>query len=125
ERRGWGAVLSPRGRGGARGRGTVATPPLLAFQGWGLERQLGPDRRALIQSLRDDIEAMQKALPEKFAYVHGVRDVEQPVNPKINLRGSPYRLGDEGPRGLLSIFCNDEPRLFTKSSGRLELPGPI
>jgi mono/diheme cytochrome c family protein len=100
-------------------------PALLVFGGWGLERQLGPDRRALIQSLRDDIEAMQKALPEKFAYVHGVRDVEKPVNPKINLRGSPYRLGDEVPRGFLSIFGNDEPRLFTKGSGRLDLADAI
>ena len=48
-----------------------------------------------------------------------------PVNPKINLRGSPYRLGDEVPRGFLSIFGNDEPRLFTKGSGRLELADAI
>ena len=36
------------------------------------------DRRALIEGLRKDIEAMEKALPPKFTYVHGVRDVEKP-----------------------------------------------
>ncbi|HKW03176.1 MAG TPA: DUF1549 and DUF1553 domain-containing protein, partial [Vicinamibacterales bacterium] len=105
--------------------GKVPNPPLLAFSGWGLERQLGPDRRALIQALRDDIETMQKALPEKFAYVHGVQDTAKIVQPKINLRGSPYRLGDEVPRGFLSIFGGDEPRSFTKGSGRAELADAI
>ncbi len=100
-------------------------PALLVFNGWGLERQLGPDRRALIQALRDDVESMEKAMPEKFAYVHGVRDVEKPVQPKINLRGSPYRLGDEVPRGFLSVFGGDEPREFIKGSGRLELADAI
>ena len=100
-------------------------PALLVFRGWGLERQLGPDRRASIQALRDDIDAMQKALPEKFAYVHGVRDVEKPTQPKINLRGSPYRLGDEVPRGFLTVLSGDEPRTFTKGSGRLELANAI
>jgi hypothetical protein len=105
--------------------GQVAKPPLLSFSGWGLERQLGPDRQALIQGLRDDIEAMQKALPEKFAYVHGVRDVEKPANLKIGIRGSPFRLGDEVPRGFLSILSGDEPPTFTKGSGRLELAEAI
>jgi mono/diheme cytochrome c family protein len=105
--------------------GQAPKPALLSFFGWGLERQLGPDRRALIQALRDDIDAMQKALPEKYAYVHGVQDVATPVQPKINLRGSPYRLGDEVPRGFLSIFSDDEPRTFTKGSGRLELADAI
>ncbi len=105
--------------------GKTPNPPLLSFSGWGLERQLGPDRRALVQALRDDIEAMQKALPEKFAYVHGVRDAEKIVQPKINLRGSPYRLGDEVPRGFLSIFGGDEPRTFSQGSGRAELADAI
>jgi hypothetical protein len=62
---------------------------LLSFAGWGLERQLGPDRRALIQALRDDIEAMEKAMPEPYPYVHGVHDLSRPpVNLKVAIRGS-------------------------------------
>ena len=101
--------------------GQVPKPALLAFRGWGLERQLGPDRQALVQALRDDIDAMRKALPDKFAYVHGVRDVEKPANLKVSLRGSPYRFGEEAPRGFLSVLSGDEPVTFTKGSGRLEL----
>ena len=101
--------------------GQPSKPALLSFSGWGLERQLGPDRQALVQALRDDVAAMEKSLPEKYPYVHGVQDVEQPANLKVALRGSPYRFGDEVPRGFLSILSGDEPILFTKGSGRLEL----
>jgi hypothetical protein len=105
--------------------GQPGKPPLLSFRGWGLERQLGPDRRALIEALRADIETMRKALPDKFAYVHGVRDLpgRPPENLKVNLRGSVYRLGDEAPRGFLSVLSpNPEaPVKFNSGSGRLEL----
>ncbi len=103
--------------------------PLLAFRGWGLERQLGPDRRALIEALRADIAAMKKALPEKFAYVHGVRDLpgRPPENLKVNIRGSVFRLGEEAPRGFLTVLSPkpDEPVTFTNGSGRLELARTI
>jgi mono/diheme cytochrome c family protein len=114
---------------------SLATPgmpdhaPLLAFDGWGLERQLGPDRRALIDALRADIETMKKALPDKFAYIHGVRDRPDraPENLKINIRGSVSRLGDEAPRGFLSVLSpsSDDPLKFTNGSGRLELARTI
>ena len=109
--------------------GQAGKSALLSFQGWGLERQLGPDRRALIEGLRADIESMKKALPEKFAYVHGVRDLpgRPPENLKVNLRGSVYRLGDEAPRGFLSVLSpnSDDPVKFTSGSGRLDLARTI
>src|SRR5215475_258158 len=40
-------------------------PGLLAFRGWGLERQLSADRRAYINALRADIAALRKAQPPK------------------------------------------------------------
>ena len=54
-----------------------------------------------------------------------------PENARINLAGNPHMLGDEAPRGFLSLIKTDKPlkfahrRLigfgFQKSSGRLEL----
>jgi hypothetical protein len=102
-----------------------AKAALLVFRGWGLERQLGPDRRSLIDSLRADIKAMRDALPEKYAYIHGVRDVEKPVDLKVSVRGSAFRLGEDAPRGFLSILTPGEPLRFTKGSGRLELAEAI
>jgi hypothetical protein len=36
---------------------------------------------------------MEKALPPKYAYVHGVRDVEAPADLKVHLRGKPDAAG--------------------------------
>jgi cytochrome c553/mono/diheme cytochrome c family protein len=104
--------------------GKPQRPGLLRFTGWGLEQRLGGDRRALIEGLRKDVEAMQKALPEKYAYVHGVKDVEKPVDLKVHLRGNPMRLGDTVPRGFLSVMT-PERITFAKGSGRLELARTI
>jgi cytochrome c553/plasmid stability protein len=105
--------------------GKPARPGLLRFTGWGLERRLGGDRRALIEGLRKDIEAMAKALPPKYAYVHGVRDLESPVDLKVHVRGSPMRLGDVVPRGFVSVLGPGERVTFSKGSGRLELARSI
>jgi len=99
-------------------------PGLLRFRGWGLEQRLGVDRRMLIESLRKDIEAAQKKLENRYAYVHGVQDVEKPVDLQVHLRGNPLRLGDAVPRGFLSVL-SPERITFSKGSGRLELARTI
>ncbi|HEY1909929.1 MAG TPA: DUF1553 domain-containing protein, partial [Vicinamibacterales bacterium] len=100
-------------------------PGLLAFRGWGLERQLSAERRRYIDGLRTEIAALRKAQPPKYAFVHGVADVEAPVNLKVSKRGSPYNLGDEEPRHFLSVLSPGDPVPFTKGSGRLELADDI
>ena len=100
-------------------------PGLLVFRKWGLERQLSADRRRYVDALRTDIEALRKAQPPKYAFVHGVGDVEKPVNLKISRRGSPYNLGPEEPRHFLAILSEGDPAPFAKGSGRLELADAI
>jgi mono/diheme cytochrome c family protein len=100
-------------------------PGLLAFRGWGLERQLSADRRRYIDALRSDIEALRKAQGPKYAFVHGVGDVEKPVNLRVSKRGSPFNLGDEVPRHFLSVLSEGTPAPFEKGSGRLELADAI
>ena len=120
----WGDVfrqnLDPDDAPGKPGR-----PGLLRFTGWGLDQRLGDDRRTLIAALRKDIEAMEKALPPKFAFVHGVRDLEAPTDIKVHLRGNPNRLGDEVPRGFVSVLSPGDRLAFTAGSGRLELARAI
>jgi mono/diheme cytochrome c family protein len=101
-------------------------PGLLAFRGWGLERQLSADRRRYIDGLREEIEKLRKDQPAKYAFVHGVGDVDKPVNLKVSKRGSPYNLGDEEPRHFLSVLSGEGgPAPFSKGSGRLELADAI
>lgn len=108
--------------------GRDVRPALLFFSGWGLEQRLGPDRRALIADLRNDIAAMRKTLPERYAYIHGVKDVEKPVDLPVAIRGNPFRSGEVVPRGFLTVLNpepNGKPLQFTKGSGRLELADAI
>ena len=121
----WSDVFARDLESTAAAENVVPKPGLLAFSGWGLERQLGPDRRALIQGLRDDIAAMEKAMPEPYPYVHGVADIEKPVNLKVAIRGSAYRSGQEIPRGYLTVLGSGPRRTFTNGSGRLELAETI
>jgi len=100
-------------------------PGLLSFRGWGLERQLSADRRRYVDALRDDIDKLRKEQPAKYAFVHGVGDVEKPVNLRVSRRGSPYNLGDEEPRHFLSILSSGAPPPFSEGSGRLELANAI
>ena len=101
------------------------TPGLLAFRGWGLERQLSPERHAYLEALRNDIEAARKALPPKYPFIHGVRDADQLVDLPVSLRGSPYNLGETQKRHFLSILTDGKPEAFQHGSGRMELAEAI
>ena len=103
----------------------VSRPGLLRFSGYTLERWLGADRRVYLEELRKDIESMQKALPAKYAYVHGVRDIEKPVEQKLHVRGNPMREGEVVPRRFVQVLSPAEPIALTKGSGRLELAETI
>ena len=100
-------------------------PGLLAFRGWGLERQLSAERRAYLTALREDIESFKKAMPAQYPYVHGVADREKPVDLPVSLRGNPNNQGEVVPRGFLSVLSQDSRLCFTKGSGRLELADAI
>jgi mono/diheme cytochrome c family protein len=100
-------------------------PGLLRFNGWTLERWLGADRRRYMEDLRTDIAAMKKSQPEKFAYVHGVRDIEKPVEQKFHIRGNPMRESDPVPRRFLMVLSGETPKPLTTGSGRLDLAEAI
>ncbi len=100
-------------------------PGVLLFRGWGLERQLSGDRRTHVEALRNDLKTLKSNLPPKYAYVHGVADMEKPAPMQVNVRGNPMRLGDEVPRRFLSVLSEGVPAPFEKGSGRLELAETI
>lgn len=100
-------------------------PGLLAFRGWGLERQLSAEGRAYLAALREDIETFRKKMPDQYPYVHGVADREKPVDLPVSLRGNPNSLGEVIPRGFLSVLSPESRLCFSKGSGRLELADAI
>ncbi len=81
--------------------------------------------RAALKARRDELERLKREAPAKYAVVHGVADASAPVNLKVHLRGNPANLGDEVPRGFLSVLSDDRTRAFRDGSGRLELARAI
>jgi hypothetical protein len=100
-------------------------PGLLAFRGWGLEQRLSPERRAYLKALKDDIEAMNKDMDPAVPYAHAVSEAAKPVNLKVHVRGNPFNLGDEVPRGFPAVLSPSDPVRFEKGSGRMELAEAI
>ncbi len=100
-------------------------PGLLAFRGWGLERQLSAERRAYLTALREDIAEMRKSMPAEYPYAHGVADVDKLSVMQVNVRGNPFNLGAAAPSGFLQVLAKDEPPRFNKGSGREELADAI
>jgi len=100
-------------------------PGLLAFRGWGLERQISPEKRAYLDALKADIETTKKELPPKYPFIHGVSDEPKPVDLPVSKRGNPYTLGDVQPRHFLSALVDGKPEAFTKGSGRMDLAEAI
>jgi uncharacterized protein DUF1553/uncharacterized protein DUF1549/cytochrome c len=100
-------------------------PGLLAFRGWGLERQLSAEARANLAALREEIENFRKKMPAQYPYVHGVADQDKPVDLPVSLRGNPSNPGEVIPRGFLSVLSTEGRVCFSKGSGRLELADSI
>ena len=87
-----------------------------------VDRWLQGPYREHLDFLRQVITVAEKALPERYPFLHALTDSEKPRNEKVHLRGNRATLGEEAPRGWLAILSKPEqPELFSKGSGRLEL----
>ena len=111
------AMMAAGGRGGK--------PGVLLFRGWGLESRIGAEPQAQMATVRNDIEAARKKLEPTYPFLHGVEDVEHPVNLPVAIRGNPENLGPEVPRHFLSMLSEGDPAPFAKGSGRMQLAQDI
>jgi mono/diheme cytochrome c family protein len=103
----------------------IPDPGRFVVKEYGLERHLSPEAAEYLAGLKTELEALKKALPEQYPFIHGASDAEKIQNTKVNLRGSPYNLGDEVPRHFLSVLSPGDPVPFAKGSGRMELAESI
>src|SRR5207302_7212893 len=67
----------------------------------------------------------KKEAPSKYPVTHSLAEGTSPANMRVHLRGNPEALGDEAPRGFLSILGRDGTPAFGQGSGRLELARAI
>ncbi|MFO0951315.1 MAG: PSD1 and planctomycete cytochrome C domain-containing protein [Isosphaeraceae bacterium] len=90
-----------------------------------VEKSLPPESKARLKELRDQLARMKKQAPPQYPVVHSLADADKPANLKVHIRGNPENLGEEAPRGFLSVLASDGKRTFDKGSGRLQLARAI
>ena len=98
---------------------------VLFFGDGKIERWLSGEWKAHLEAMRGRLAALKKELPPQFPFLHAIRDVAQPANLRVHIRGSAENLGEEAPRRFLAILCQGEPQAFRQGSGRLELAEAI
>jgi len=100
-------------------------PGVLMFRGWGLESRVGAQAQVQLNAVKADIDEARKKLDPKYQYVHGVTDLEKPVDLPLAIRGNPENLGPTVPRHFLSLLSPGDPAPLAAGSGRMELAEDI
>jgi hypothetical protein len=95
------------------------------YAGDQIDRWLSGEWKTHLDELRGELKRHKDALPPPYPFLHGIGEAALPVNLRVNLRGSPYNLGEEVPRRFPAVLSNGEPAPFTHGSGRLELAETI
>jgi uncharacterized protein DUF1553/uncharacterized protein DUF1549/cytochrome c len=90
-----------------------------------VERFLSGVWKQHLDGLRADLARLKSEVPPAYPYAHVIADAEKPKNERIRIGGSEENLGEEAPRGFLTILCGGDPKPFQKGSGRLELAEAI
>ena len=104
----------PAGRRRRGGRSGTAGPGCWCFATGRSSAGSAATAAATSKSCAATSRRLPKALPEKYAYVHGVRDLEKPVAQKLHIRGNPMREGEEVPRRFLQVLSAGDPRPLTQ-----------
>jgi len=78
-----------------------------------------------LDALRAKVDALKKAAPPLYPYLHAIADLSSPKNLKVHLRGSPYNFGDEVPRRFPEVLSPPDGKPLLDGSGRLALAETI
>ena len=90
-----------------------------------IEDYLQGEWREHLQTLRAEAAALKKALPEKYPFLHALRDAKKNTPQHIYLRGDRANPGAVVEPHFVSILCGGAPPKFTHGSGRLDLANAI
>ena len=72
-------------------------------------------------SLQRQIELLEQSKAERYAYFHGIREIDGPGDIKVDVRGDPTNLGETAPRRFLRVLSPKDATPFRLGSGRMEL----
>jgi hypothetical protein len=85
-----------------------------------LASDLPDDKKTRLAELRQQAETAKKSVPPAPAMAHGLQEAGT-ADIKVYVRGNPAQQGELAPRRFLRVLAGDEPSLFKRGSGRLEL----
>jgi len=88
-------------------------------------RFLSGEWLAHLQRMQTDLAELKKSLPAQYPFLHVIKDVADPKDMHVLLRGNPSTPGVVAPRRFLAILSDGERLVFRKGSGRLELAEAI
>jgi Protein of unknown function (DUF1549)/Protein of unknown function (DUF1553)/Planctomycete cytochrome C len=103
------------------------TPPpgLFVFRDEGLKKRIGPEFAAHLKFLEDGIAALKQAMPPEYPFAYGLADKKETEIVKVELRGSPYSLGEDAPPAFLQVLSPPDREDYEGGSGRLQLADDI
>ncbi|MEK6238954.1 MAG: PSD1 and planctomycete cytochrome C domain-containing protein [Planctomycetales bacterium] len=84
------------------------------------KRKLNPEETKLDAQWKAELDQLKKSAPPMYPVVHALND-SGAGDMHVAIRGDLRKKGVLAPRGFLQILAEDQPRRFTKGSGRLEL----
>src|SRR5262249_49538737 len=87
-------------------------------------KELPGEKKKQMEGMKADWERLKKAAPPAPPSAHGLAEATA-ADMKIYVRGDPKQQGEVAPRRFLHILAGDNPPLFNKGSGRLELAEAI
>jgi hypothetical protein len=98
---------------------------ILYYKTGKVDRFIVGEWKSHLENLRAGLETRKKAVPERYPYYHIIKDRDRLKTERVRIRGAMDNLGEEAPRGFLTVLCDGDKKLFTKGSGRLELAESI
>jgi hypothetical protein len=90
-----------------------------------IEPYLQGEWRDHLLALRAERDELKGKLPEKYPFLHALRDLEKPRPQRVYIRGDRANLGDTVAPHFVSVLCEGPPKPFQRGSGRLELAEAI
>lgn len=106
--------------------GFFSTPDGIYYYGRAkIDRFLPAQAREYLKDQKAELDALKKAIPEQYPFLHTLKDGAKPADQPIAIRGDRNNKGEIAPRAFLSVLSDGAPKPFTHGSGRLDLAEAI
>jgi cytochrome c553 len=118
------AIAKPQGKPGEMVQAIFGDKGVFPLTDAEATSAMTSERKTTYTKMKSEHDELKKTAPTPVTTAHGLNE-STPVDLKVYVRGNPAKLGDEAPRRFLRIVAGDDPKKFTRGSGRKELAEAI